>query len=407
MARDLRPISKPALMTISSLRTDGVISLLIQLTLPLSIAVIFNGNLKASEVASKIRVGANVRVSTANADLRHDELLACADPANPDKLIVTSIIDYMDRTDSRAIVYFSLDGGTTWSGGVVTPIGHKGGDPACAYGRNGDAYFISLVSPPGMRAIYLYRSKDGGETWAGPFPITAGGGFDRPYIVVDRSGGKHNGRIYLTAAAGNIFNVDWSREREGGSVRSPYITSGLDLYRSSDGGQTFLGPVKSIAMAEGRTEPLWNSNSVVLSDGTLVSLVGLPDHAGEKRELIGLKVMFSLDGGESYRDIAKFGDYSTDCPVAEYKETIPNIAVDPGSPFFKDRLYLALNECKKDSLGKPNGETSFISYSADKGKTWLTPVLIDNGSLNVERQRDQFQTTVAVNKDGVVGVMWY
>ncbi|SRR6266550_1887018 len=353
-----------------------------------------------------IQVGPNVQVSVANRDLAHDELLACADPTNSNRLIVGSILRYTDRSDWITALYASSDGGKTWSTGIATPIGDKGTDPACAYGLNGDAYFLSLVSPAGVRAVYLYRSNDGGQSWTGPFPIGAKAGFDRPYIAVDRSGGKYNGRIYVTAAADNIFNIDWREERDRGGIDSRYITSGVDLYRSADGGQTFLGPVKSVGMSERRSEGFWNANSVVLSDGTLLSLLQLPDHFGESREVIELKVMFSFDGGESYHDIAKVRDYSTDCPVAEYKETIPNIAVDPGSSFLKDRLYVAWNECKKDSRGQPNGEASMVLYSPDQGKTWSAPVLVDSRSES-EKGRDQYQTTVAVSNDGVVGVMWY
>jgi hypothetical protein len=50
-----------------------------------------------------------------------------------------------------------------------------------------------------------------------------------------------------------------------------------------------------------------------------------------------------------------------------------------------------------------------IASSADKGKTWSAPVTVSDAP-QVARDSggpDQFMPTVAVNKEGIVGVLWY
>src|SRR5205823_4093868 len=50
-----------------------------------------------------------------------------------------------------------------------------------------------------------------------------------------------------------------------------------------------------------------------------------------------------------------------------------------------------------------------LAYSADKGKTWSAPAVVndDRSFADRERKRDHILPAVTVNKDGVVGVTWY
>ena len=127
-----------------------------------------------------------------------------------------------------------------------------------------------------------------------------------------------------------------------------------------------------------------------------------------KQEVSGsLKILRSSNGGESYGDAVKISEYSSDWLKFSSKDTVPNVAVDPGSGPFSDNLYGVWHYTKKDSHGKSVGQVSVVSYSSDKGNTWSTPERIDNATDINPGSHDEYQPTVAVNKDGVVGVMWY
>ncbi|MGI8745327.1 MAG: hypothetical protein ACR2NN_22685 [Bryobacteraceae bacterium] len=74
----------------------------------------------------------------------------------------------------------------------------------------------------------VYRSQVGGRTWGNPV-ITAFGA-DHPQIVVDHSGGKHNGRVYIGY-------------RHGIGYWHGYPEYPISIVRSDDGGRTFGKPV--------------------------------------------------------------------------------------------------------------------------------------------------------------------
>ena len=368
-----------------------------------SVSILFGflGVCGGTHAQGKIIVGTNVQVSKANESFRHQELLACADFHHSERLIVGSIVDYMDKFNPWTVAYVSFDGGKSWAIGVQNrpPDDNWSEDPACAYGPDGSAYFVALsgnYSLGGLDHTDFYQSPDGGKKWLPP--STVYGAFDRPYVTVDSTGGKYNDRIYV---AHNGLD-------------------GIALQRSLDEGKHFLGPVlapnledQQIARA---SELLANpGNTVVLSTGTVVSLVFKTSTANDRGFGRGiLNVVRSSDGGEHYKDDVKIADYTFHFDRLHFPLTIPNIAVDSGSSFFKDRLYAVWQDTLEGDSHLPArerttvSERSLISYSSDGGQTWAKPKRINNvaNAIGVEGAAE-FQTTVAVNKDGVVGVMWY
>jgi hypothetical protein len=141
------------------------------------------------------------------------------------------------------------------------------------------------------------------------------------------------------------------------------------------------------------------ANTVVLSDGTTITLFFEGDPVARRGSYIpdmegSLKVIPSGDGGQSFTDAVKVADHFEDRNRSN-KSTVPNIAVDPGSGPFKDRLYIVWHNSSSEH------EEGFLSYSSDRGKTWSSPLRF--GSM----ENDVFQTTACVNKEGVVGIMWY
>ena len=79
------------------------------------------------------------------------------------------------------------------------------------------------------------------------------------------------------------------------------------------------------------------------------------------------------------------------------------LAVDPGSRYFKDRLYGVWTDA---SSGRNNIR---FAYSADKGRTWSDPITVndDRPPADPSAGPDHSLPTVAVNKDGTVLVAWY
>src|SRR5260370_26478837 len=82
---------------------------------------------------------------------------------------------------------------------------------------------------------------------------------------------------------------------------------------------------------------------------------------------------------------------------------IPSLAVDPGSAALKVRRCATWVDCRSKRL------EILLAWSADKGKTWSSPIVIndDRPWADPTKGPDNMDPNVAVNKDGVVGVSWY
>ena len=349
--------------------------------------------------------GPTVHVSAATPNLPHYENMSAGDPVHPGRLMSCSMVwPTQVRTFIDQYCYASFDDGTTWKPTLkLTAWGNQ--DPALAYGLGNDVYVASLVDtnpdsiqPPDPNApprhhsfTVIYKSTDGGHTFKETSRFQQ---IDREAISVDTTRGKYSGRVYL---AGQGSSVD---------INGAPGASGLYLWRSLDGGKTFLGPqaaqypIGSIIFGVG--------TSAVLSDGTYVVMFGMTK-PGDTQSVNAdgtanaeLRVLISRDGGETFDPSSKIADIALDRPRSE-GGILNQMAVDPGSRYFKDRLYAVFPEIVDNRI-----QIGF-SYSADKGKTWSKPIVVNDDRSPVVGGHgpDHLLPAVAVNKAGVVLVTWY
>ncbi|MHB1861931.1 MAG: sialidase family protein [Gemmatimonadaceae bacterium] len=363
----------------------------------------------AALAAQKITVGPNVQISAARPDDPHSEPVIAADPRHPERLIAASHIAWHDTTGIKAIAYVSFDTGRTWSVSLERRDSTSGGDAAVAYGPDGSALFATLAR------WGLYRSRDGGRTWDPPSKAPSAYAWDREYLVSDFTGGKYNGRVYMNSTV----SVPWATDSSAPGFVGAEKDMAVALFSSRDGGTTWDNPVlRLVPPPEGI---LGMSNSVILSDGTVMTLYGhrkapLPGEGrggGGRGGLAArtplpaanywLDVISSTDGGESWKPAVHIGDYWMNRPRSE-SAVIPDLAVDPGSPLFKDRLYVVWSDFRTGRL------QVMLSYSSDMGKTWSPEQVISDDRAADDplvNGPDDVTPTVAVNKDGVVAVQWY
>ncbi len=344
---------------------------------------------------SAIRVGPNVQVSVARSDIDHYEVVVAADPINPNRLLACAI---MERLPEFSGAYLSTDGGQHWRAVVTTDSDIIRGDPDVAFGLNKKAYFIQMSNYPhddnkrGPLRPGSFYSHDGGTTWTQGFvPMESGTTIDRPWVVVDNGANSpYKGRVYL-------YGQVW-RQGMDDTHLGPVL---LTLWRSRDHGVTYDPPTQRSLLirnlrgsnAYARSNQLLPGESVVLSDGTFVATVWF--HEGP--EPSPLYVVTSHDGGASL-----------DVPVKVFDAKPPylaNLSVDASNGFFNDRLYVVWADSQ---FGRP--AQIVLSYSADKGKTWSHPRIINDDRSPVkdgDLERNPMFAIVAVNNAGVVGVSWY
>lgn len=328
----------------------------------------------SADKADRILVGTNVHVSESRKDTAHYEVAIATDPKEAKTLVLASMASGSPKDpDLHEVATFtSSDGDNTWKLARVQKgqAEHESYyDPHLAYGADGSVYMVTIRMNPASlkgRNTEVARSRDGGKTWdrSTLLPLN-----DRPFLVTDGSGGKRDGLIHCFAAS-----------------TEPLVAL------SRDGGNSFSAwkPL----LKTGTPFPM--GNGVRLSDGTLVVSYGLR-LADKFPSPAALTVARSTDGGQSYREAP------TVARLMFSNNGQPSLAADPASRAYKDRLYLVWPD------QTPIGQRVWLARSQDRGETWSKPVLLNeqSGEGEAAKRYDSFLAAVAVNKTGVIGVMWY
>jgi hypothetical protein len=358
---------------------------------------------------ARIVVGPNVQVSGARAAEPHNEVVAAADPAHPGWLLACSMLDPGPRGSMKTAAYVSTDGGRTWSAPVVSSE-FRANDPTCAYGPDGVGYLVhkgydGTRPARGVRSdddyLVVHRALNGGRHWDAP--VRGPQANDRPFIAVDTRSARWRGRMYV-AYNGHIHGE--TEAHDDTCFRNTVV-----LQASADGGKTFTTYAARALMdqREGRRVNAAMAGAAVLSDGTVAVLyvhqvMGAPQATGKLTELQAtLRVLRSADGGASFEPASIVAATTTSYNVPAARGVPASLAVDPGSARFADRLYVAWADY---STG--HGRI-LVAVSADSGKTWSAPhrVSDDSAARPTNDGPDDFMATVAVNENGVVGVLWY
>ena len=152
-----------------------------------------------------------------------------ADPDHPDRVVLSAMYrgqigqGEKARGDCLLAVWQSEDAGRTWSAPATPfvvegrPVERLGADPVLAFGPGKTCWFVGndydwrVPGTPNYSSVTIGRSEDSGKSWGKPLAVVeldndkAGKGVvDKPWVAVDRSGGKRNGTVY----------VGWSRINE-------------------------------------------------------------------------------------------------------------------------------------------------------------------------------------------------
>src|SRR5215208_1904249 len=157
--------------------------------------------LGASTASAQIAVGTNVQVSVDMKHAAHTEYFADADPGDPKRLLVCSML--IDPTHSRlsTALYLSTNSGASFRMATHDTTSRYGSswDPACRFGPGNIIHFGSIPTPtiqtePRAEPVNRYtRSRDGGRTWDPPVYTPF---LDNEDIAIDWTDGPFRGRVY-------------------------------------------------------------------------------------------------------------------------------------------------------------------------------------------------------------------
>jgi hypothetical protein len=351
---------------------------------------------RLTKPAPAMVVGPNVQVSKVLGDKAHNEIHLAANPRNPLNLLGGSMVWLQDKNTQTVVAYASFDGGKTWSATLKLDDELFHSDPAAGFDLEGTAYFLLITNtgaPEPKYYTYVYRSKDGGRSWLDPTIIPM---LDRHYLAVDDTRGKYHGSLYI----------------DGSSTRA------VTIQRSRDRGATFDGAIQAVKIPSDRRNA-GQGPLVVLSDGTLVipfldteALLDPDIEGSPTRPNATLKVVTSIDGGATFSEPITIAQTAMGHMVTSNANHF-SFAMDPSAGPFKDRLYVIWSDSYSRggqfSRKKPRGANILLSYSANKGKSWSKPILVNDDPMPSDWAEApvHFQPVITVNKDGVVGVMYY
>ena len=359
-----------------------------------------------SQQQARILVGPNVLVSRST-DGVSGELKIGVDPTNPEHLIASGILFRTNRqgtslqNSQETRAYYSHDGGYTWNTVIYPEVNTLGaGDPIVAYGRTGTTYFITMLDDSidaKTTKTIAYRSEDGGITWS--TPLSLGLELDQPKIIVDYTAGRYAGNLYVSV-------MDAKPSSDG---KYDYW---IKVYRSSDDGKKWIGPVNIATNQERRARGLMNADPALFTDGEIfMPFFDWPRGTADRTSNAGrFNYWFTIskDGGKTYSVPQKFaldGGGEITWPFFPGHNTV--FAIDNSEGPFNNRIYAAWFDStfSPGYGGEPPNPAArlVISYSSNRGKTWSHPKVV--GASGVGQQFGP--AAITVNNEGIVAVSWY
>jgi len=308
-----------------------------------------------------------------------------ANPRDPRQLLVAC--QATSRTPESIVTYLSLDGGLNWQDGGVPAqpaAGPAGDDVTVAFDAHGRGYVCATrsghnpVNPANLyadRAVYVWRTDDGGRTFAAPVTLVAGQYCDHPWIATGPGQTAPSQNVYVAWGAGASHTA-------------------LDLTRSTDGGQSFEPPHR--ILAEAGTPSLVSASPQLAAgpNGLVCAVCDWTSQRNSSGDVIGHVVsVCSTDAGQSFSAPVHLGSESAAIalPGDVRPNSGPTVAVSPDG----DALYVAF---PKHQPGATHSDI-VVTASRDRSQTWSTPVTAtpDDGVI-------YFQPNLAVDAAGRVAI---
>jgi hypothetical protein len=365
---------------------------------------------KTSAAATATEETANIQVS--NGIYRaYSEPMVAINPENPLNLVGGSKF-FTDPEHYRFQIgtFSSFDGGCHWTENGVLPgfrFGELTSDVSIAFGPNHHVYVAVLYSDNARDSgIAVSTSTDDGKTFGPPVHVyddATGAVFnDKPWIAVDRSGGAHDGSVYVV----------WSYDYGGFCGDGNACQQALGFSRSVDGGATFsptrqvegnapfcTNPAPGRDPASRRCDGVLGAIPAVLPDGTLTVAFNYMDITSSGEIPTRLAAITSSDGGETWATpvlVATISDIYGLFPPDRYRNaSLPAFAADPAH----GNLYVTWSD-------KRTGDADILfSVSRDEGQTWSPPLRVNDDTTSVNA--NQFQPQLAVAPNGVVTISFF
>jgi hypothetical protein len=286
------------------------------------------------------------------------------------------------------VIYLSSDGGASWRNGGLPPrpaARPAGDDVTVAFDAHGRGYVCATRSghgshlgpanPDANRAVFVWRTDDGGRTFSPPVTVVGGQYCDHPWLATGQGQSPAGRDVYVAWGAGDSHTA-------------------LDLARSTDGGQSFAPPRR--ILREARAPSLVSAGPQLAAGphGLVCAVCDWTTQQDSSGDLVGQVVaVCSTDAGRSFAAPVHLGSESAvvALPGGVKPNSGPTVAASPRG----DALYVAF------PTHQPGATHSDIVVTAshDRGRTWGKAVTAaaDDGVY-------YFQPNLAVDVAGRVAI---
>jgi hypothetical protein len=311
--------------------------------------------------ASPASAGAsNVRVSR-DRYREHVGPSLAANPLHPRQLLAAC--QGSPFTPEFIVTYFSVDGGASWSAGGMPPqpaTGPAGDDVTVAFDADGCGYVCAARSghgsnltsahPDANRAVYVWRTDDGGRSFSAPVTLVEGIYSDHPWVAAGQSRTAPQHNIYATWGAGAGHTA-------------------LDFTRSANGGRSFEAPRRILAEASAPSLVSAGPQLAAGPHGLVCAVCDWTTQQDSSGNMFGNVVaVCSTDAGDSFAAPVHLGAEAAAIalPGGARPNSGPTVAVSPQS----GALYIAFPTYKPGSAHSD----IVVTASRDGGRTWSKTV---------------------------------
>jgi hypothetical protein len=293
---------------------------LLQQSSALAAAGLIAGGGRAASAGTPTTPPANVRVSRDDGP-GHVEPHVAVNPAQPNNLLGTAQV--IAAVGPTAIgTYTSFDGGQTWQDNGLLPYppgSTDGNDVTVAFDAAGHGFVAAMATSRADRYdrnVAVWRTDDGGRTFAQPVVAVAHQFVDHPWLAIDRA----SGTLYLT----------WVARDD---------STGAGFTRSTDGGATF-DPPQDAAYRPGRVKKpaiaAGPNGAVHIAYETSIDEGGASDDAAADSDGVGAidswtELVSSADGGITFGDPLAIAQVPHEpvLPGDVHLPTGPSLATEP------------------------------------------------------------------------------
>lgn len=292
---------------------------------------------------------------------------------------------------SGQIMWYSTNGGSSWTQAGALPLGSTCCDPTVDWSSDGTyAYTSTLGGCGAVCNVWVYRSSDGGVTWNDLATITPGDG--RREITTANTSDKqylHVDKFASSPFRDNLYHC-W------------HDNNTLKFSRSTDFAHTWSAP---LTMSSGTTQSGIGCDLTTDRSGNIYYF--WPATNGKT-----ILMRKSTNGGTSFNTavtVANTQDgYDFAIPAMETRRAFiyASADADVSSGAFSNSIYVAWTDTTALESGTAvnNHGRIQVAYSRDGGNSWTirTPhETADAGTV------DRFHPWLGVGPDGKVYVMFY